>query len=166
METIVQPMIDFLGSHGIPRELIVFIISLFPIVELRGGIIAAMFLQIDWPTAFVICLIGNFLPIPFILLFIRKLFNWMKNTRFVKLVHRLEAKAAAKSKQVEKYKKLGLFLFVAIPLPGTGGWTGALVAALMNMKLKDSLPSILSGILVAGFIMTLLSYGVLGTLLG
>ena len=166
METIVQPLIDFLSSHGIPRELIVFIISLFPILELRGGIIAAMFLQIDWPTAFVICLIGNLLPIPFILLFIRKIFEWMKNTRFVKLVHRLEAKATAKSKKVEKYKKLGLFLFVAIPLPGTGGWTGALVAALMNMKLKDSLPSILLGVLVAGFIMTLLSYGVLGTLLG
>ena len=166
METIVQPLIDFLSSHGIPRELIVFIISLFPILELRGGIIAAMFLQIDWPTAFVICLIGNLLPIPFILLFIRKIFEWMKNTRFVKLVHRLAAKAAAKSKKVEKYKKLGLFLFVAIPLPGTGGWTGALVAALMNMKLKDSLPSILLGVLVAGFIMTLLSYGVLGTLLG
>lgn len=166
MEAIVQPMIDFLSSHGISRELIVFIISLFPILELRGGIIAAMFLQIDWPTAFVICFIGNFLPIPFILLFIRKIFEWMKNTRFVKLVHRLEAKAAAKSKKVEKYKKFGLFLFVAIPLPGTGGWTGALVAALMDMKLKDSLPSILLGIITAGFIMALLSYGVLGNLLG
>ena len=111
-------------------------------------------------------MIGNLLPIPFILLFILKIFDWIRNTRFVKLVDKLEAKAEKKSAKVTKYKKFGLFLFVAIPLPGTGGWTGALIASVLKMRLKDSLPPIIAGVLVAGFVMTLLSYGVLGSLFG
>lgn len=164
MEAFVQSIVETLENNHIPRELIVFMISLFPILELRGGIIAAMFLQLDWPVAYLICFIGNMLPIPFILLFIRKIFEWLKNTRFVKLVHRLEAKAEEKSEKVKRYKKLGLFLFVAIPLPGTGAWTGALIAAMLNMRLKESLPAITLGVLTAGLVMTLLSYGVLGNL--
>lgn len=164
LDSLVYPLIEFLSDNHIPRELIVFIISLFPILELRGGILAAMVLQLDWPTVFIICCIGNLLPIPFILLFIKKIFLWLKNTRFVKLVHKLEKKAAEKSVKVSKYKILGLFFFVAIPLPGTGAWTGALIASLMDMRIKQALPSIFVGVLTAGLIMTLISYGVLGNL--
>ena len=165
MDQLVQSIIDSL-KNAVPAELIIFLISLLPILELRGGILAGTLLGVDWPIAYLICVIGNLLPIPFILLFIRKIFDWMRNTRFVKLVDKLEAKAEKKSAKVTKYKKFGLFLFVAIPLPGTGGWTGALIASVLNMRLKDSLPPIIAGVLVAGFVMTLLSYGVLGSLFG
>ena len=161
MDQLVQSIIDSL-KNAVPAELIIFLISLLPILELRGGILAGTLLGVDWPIAYLICVIGN----PFILLFIRKIFDWMRNTRFVKLVDKLEAKAEKKSAKVTKYKKFGLFLFVAIPLPGTGGWTGALIASVLKMRLKDSLPPIIAGVLVAGFVMTLLSYGVLGSLFG
>ena len=151
MDQLVQSIIDSL-KNAVPAELIIFLISLLPILELRGGILAGTLLGVDWPIAYLICVIGNLLPIPFILLFIRKIFDWMRNTRFVKLVDKLEAKAEKKS--------------VAIPLPGTGGWTGALIASVLKMRLKDSLPPIIAGVLVAGFVMTLLSYGVLGSLFG
>lgn len=166
LDSLVYPIIEFLSDNNIPRELIVFIISLFPILELRGGILAAMMLQVEWPIAFIICCIGNLLPIPFILLFIKRIFLWLKNTRFVKLVHRIEQKAEQKSAKVTKYKKLGLFLFVAIPLPGTGAWTGALIASMLDMRIKQSFPFIALGVVTAGFIMTLLSYGVLGNIFG
>ena len=165
MDQLVQSIIDSL-KNAVPPELIIFLISLLPILELRGGILAGTLLGVDWPIAYLICVIGNLLPIPFILLFIRKIFDWIRNTRFVKLVDKLEAKAEKKSAKVTKYKKFGLFLFVAIPLPGTGGWTGALIASVLKMRLKDSLPPIIAGVLVAGFVMTLLSYGVLGSLFG
>ncbi|WP_411655293.1 COG2426 family protein [Anaeromassilibacillus sp. SJQ-1] len=112
-----------------------------------------------------ICFVGTILPIPFILLFIRQILEWLKNTRFVKLVHRIEAKAEQKSKSIEKYKTFGLFLFVAIPLPGTGAWTGALVAALLNMRFKHAMLSITLGTLTADVIMVVLSYGLLGAIL-
>ena len=118
MDQLVQSIIDSL-KNAVPAELIIFLISLLPILELRGGILAGTLLGVDWPIAYLICVIGNLLPIPFILLFIRKIFDWMRNTRFVKLVDKLEAKAEKKSAKVTKYKKFGLFLFVAIPLPGT-----------------------------------------------
>ncbi len=102
------------------------------------------------------------MPTPFILLFIRQILDWLRNTRFVKLVHRLEAKAEAKSKSIEKYKTFGLYLFVAVPFPGTGAWTGALIAALLGMRFKHAMFSILTGTLTAGLIMCAISYGVLG----
>lgn len=145
MDQLVQSIIDSL-KNAVPAELIIFLISLLPILELRGGILAGTLLGVDWPIAYLICVIGNLLPIPFILLFIRKIFDWMRNTRFVKLVDKLEAKAEKKSAKVTKYKKFGLFLFVAIPLPGTGGWTGALIASVLKMRLKDSLPPIIAGV--------------------
>ena len=135
MDQLVQSIIDSL-KNAVPAELIIFLISLLPILELRGGILAGTLLGVDWPIAYLICVIGNLLPIPFILLFIRKIFDWIRNTRFVKLVDKLEAKAEKKSAKVTKYKKFGLFLFVAIPLPGTGGWTGALIASVLKMRFK------------------------------
>ena len=128
MEHIVTSLVE-LFSETIPGELTVFLLSLMPIIELRGGILAAKLLQLDMLPAFFICLVGTILPTPFILLFINKIFDWMRNTRLVKLVDRLEAKGRSKFDKINRYKTLGLLVFVAIPLPGTGAWTGSLAAA-------------------------------------
>lgn len=158
MESLVGSLVDAL--QGIPGELVIFIISLLPILELRGGLIAASLLNIDLLVAWPICIIGNVLPIPFILLFINKIFDWLKNTWLVKLVNKLEEKAEKGAKKIMEHKKFGLFLFVAIPLPGTGAWTGALVAALFKFKIKDAVISIGLGVLTASVIMSIISYGI------
>ena len=164
MDSMVEAIVQAFSSSA-SRELIIFLVSMMPILELRGGILAASLLNVEWLRAMVICFVGTILPIPFILLFIRRILEWMKNTRFVKLVHRIEAKAEEKSKSIEKYKTLGLFIFVAIPLPGTGAWTGALVAALFGMRFKHAITSIVLGTLTADIIMVILSYGLLGAIL-
>jgi uncharacterized membrane protein len=161
MDQIVQNIVHIFSTTS-SKELIIFIVSMLPILELRGGILAAGMLNVDMVKAFFLCLAGTLLPIPFILLFIRQILDWMRNTRFVKLVHRIEAKAEEKSKSIEKYKTLGLFIFVAIPLPGTGAWTGALIAALLGMRFKHAMISIALGTLAADIIMCIISYGVLG----
>ncbi len=158
MEHLVETLVNSLG--GIPSELVIFIISLFPILELRGGLIAASLLGVNIWRAIPICIVGNILPIPFILLFIEKIFDWLKNTRFVKMINKLEEKAEKGAQKIMKHKKLGLLLFVGIPLPGTGAWTGSLVAALFHFKLKDASISILGGIVMATIIMCLVSYGI------
>ncbi len=164
MEGIVQALVHFF-SNTIPAELTVFLLSLMPVIELRGGILAAKLLSLPmWP-AFFICLVGTLLPTPFILLFIRKIFDWMRNTRFVRLVDRLEAKGRSKFDKINRYKTLGLLIFVAIPLPGTGAWTGSLAAALMKMDFKSAMLSVSVGTLIADVIMCALSYGVLGLVL-
>lgn len=145
----------------LPPELTIFVISLFPILELRGGLIAAAVLGVDFWIAFPICVIGNILPIPFILLFIRKIFDWMRNIKaFKKIVIKLEerAKKKAVTNNKQKYKLWGLFFLVAIPLPGTGGWTGALVADIMDMRIKHAFPIITAGVITAGIIMSLPTY--------
>ena len=142
-------------------ELVVFIISLFPILECRGGMIAASLLGVDYLVALPIAIIGNLLPIPFIFLFIEKIFNLMKKTKFLgKIVTKIENKAMSKSDKITKYKRFGLLLFVGIPLPGTGAWTGALIAVLLKLNLKDSVISILLGVLMATGIMSFISYGI------
>ena len=138
---------------------------MMPIIELRGGIVAAKLLNIELLPAMIICFIGTILPTPFILLFIRKIFDWMRNTRFVKLVNRLEEKGKSKFAQIEKYETFGLLIFVAIPLPGTGAWTGSLVAALMKMPFKNAMISVVGGTLIADIIMCLFSYGLLGAII-
>ena len=144
----------------IPEELIVFIISMLPVVELRGGMIAAKLLDVEFIKAFIICYLGNILPIPFILLFIRRIFNFLKRfSATEKLVEKLEAKTEKNKEKVMKYEAWGLLLFVAIPFPGTGGWTGALMAALLDIRFKRALPIIALGVLIAGFIMSGLTYG-------
>lgn len=166
VETIVNEIVEFFNGK-IPGELTVFLISLLPILECRGALIAAKLFSIPWPTAFIICYIGNILPIPFILIFIKKIFAFMKKHNILKkFIEKLEVRSMRQSSKVEKASGWGLLAFVALPLPGTGGWTGALIAALMDMKLKKSLPIIMIGVLIASFIMTLLSYGVLGAILG
>lgn len=142
-----------------------FFLSMVPIVELRGAIPLGAALGLPWYINYIICVIGNFLPVPFILLFIRSVLNFMKKVpKLDKIALWLEARAAKNSDKVNKYASLGLFVFVALPLPGTGAWTGSLVAALMEMRLKHSLISVFCGVVVAGVILTLISYGALGFL--
>ena len=146
------------------RELIVFLVSLMPILELRGGIIAGFALQMEWLPTFLIAFVGNLIPIPFILLFIRYIFKVLKKTPMRSFVHWCERKADQKSEQIRKYAYLGVFLFVAIPLPGTGAWMGALISALLNMDPKKTFPVIMMGVLTAGIIVSVLSFGVLGSI--
>jgi len=144
-----------------PKEVVAFIISMVPILELRGGLIAASLLGIGVVKAIIICIIGNIIPIPFILFFITPIFNYMKKTSlFRPLVEKLEQKSMAKSDQIKKYEFWGLALFVGIPLPGTGAWTGALIAALLGIDIKKASLSIFVGILIATVIMTIISYGI------
>ena len=166
MEVLVQWFTDNL-SQFISAEMVIFIISMVPILELRGGLLAASLLKIPAATAIPICIIGNIIPIPFILLFIRQIFKLMKKTKiFHGLIEKLENRAMGKSDQIKKYEFWGLMLFVGIPLPGTGAWTGALVASLLLMKFGKAFGAILVGIALATVIMSILSYGVLGVLLG
>lgn len=161
-ETIAEALVGiFQGT--IPEELIIFLVSMMPILELRGGMIAAKLLDVELLRAFVICYIGNILPIPFILLFIRKIFEFLKKfSPTKKLVEKLESSSMRKSEKVKKNSTWGLLTFVAIPLPGTGGWTGALIAALLDMRIKKSFPIIALGVLIANLIMSVFSYGLLG----
>lgn len=159
VETAVNELVAFL-QNKIPEELVAFIISLFPILECRGGMIAARLMEIPFIKAFLICFVGNMLPIPFIILFIRKIFDFLRRfSFFARIIERLEKKTERNKEKVLKYEAWGLLLFVAIPLPGTGGWTGALMAALLDIRMKKSLPIIALGVLIAGFIMSALTYG-------
>ena len=141
----------------------VFLISMVPIIELRGAIPVGAVMELPFWLNYILCVVGNFLPVPFILLFIRKILNWMKTVkRLDKIALWVEEKAQKHSAKVMKGVALGLFLFVAIPLPGTGAWTGSLVAALFDMRMRYALPAIFLGVCVAGLIMTLGSYGIVG----
>lgn len=145
------------------KYIIVFIISMIPILELRGGLLAASMLGLPMWQSYLICLIGNIIPIPFILWLINPLFRYMRKWPGIgKFVLWCEKKADSKKDQIEKLKYWGLFLFVGIPLPGTGAWTGCLIAALLNLDKKKSLISAIAGVLMAGIIMLILSYGILG----
>ncbi len=157
MENIVNTLVGWLG--GLPPLLIVAFLSMLPILELRGGIIAAAILGVDWRIALPVCMLANAFPVPFIVLFIDKILAWMKKTRMKKIVLWLEEKANKGSKKVNKYKRFGLFLFVAVPLPTTGAWTGSLVASLFRINVKDAFISIFLGIVAAGLIMSIVSYG-------
>ena len=156
-------------SGKVGKEFIIFLISMVPILELRGGLLAAGPALLDVPMwqAIPICFIGNLVPIPFILLLITKIFDWMKGTKKLKpLVEKLEHKAMSQSANIEKYEFWGLVAFVVIPLPGTGAWTGSLIAALLGIRFRKAFPAIVLGLVIATFIMTVLSYTVLGTIFG
>lgn len=164
MEHLVNDLLGLINSELSP-ELIVFFISLIPVLELRGGMLAASILGVDWKIAMIICIIGNIIPVPFILFFIKKIFWLLRNTSFAHVIDRIERKALEKSKKIFKYRNLGLYFFVAIPFPGTGAWTGALVAALFNIRIKKAILSITLGVFTAAIIMAVLSYGVLGIII-
>ena len=159
----------FDGLRSIPfgKELIVFLISLMPILELRGGLIAAALLGLNIVPAFIICIIGNLLPIPFILWFITPIFNKLKKTKHLsKFVNKIEKKALSKKDKIEKAEFWGLFFFVGITLPGTGGWTGSLIASLIDMDKKKAMLAITCGVLLAGLIVGSLSFGLLKGIIG
>lgn len=162
-ESLVPWMISHLQG-SISKEVIVFIVSLLPILELRGGILAGYALGMDYVSTFIIAFIGNLLPIPFILLFIRFIFKVLKKTPAKKIVLWCENRAEEKSDSIRKYAYWGLYLFVAIPLPGTGAWMGALIAALLRMEIKKVLPTIIIGLITAGIIVSILSFGLLNAL--
>ena len=155
-------MIDVIVNYlsGINGYLTVFLISMLPIVELRGAIPVGVGLDLNWLWTYIICVIGNMIPVPFIILFIRPIIEFLLKTKYLRGIgEKIRNRTMSKSGKITKYKMFGLFLFVAIPLPGTGAWTGAMLAGLMDMRLKDSVPMILLGVIVAGILMMGISYG-------
>lgn len=140
---------------------------MIPLIELRGSIIFGAAMGIPWQHAFLVSFLGNILPVPFLILLARPIFAWLKTTRLLagftqKVEDRLMKKADKVT--VQKYSAVGLFLFVAIPLPGTGAWSGSLIAALLDVKMRYALPAVIAGVFAAGVIMTVASYGLLGAI--
>lgn len=147
--------------------LITFLMAMVPVVELRGAIPYGVIAGLSVPAAFILAVLGNLAPIPFLVVFTRKVFEWLrtKSEGLDRFVRKMEDKADQKKDIVQKYEFFGLMILVAIPLPGTGAWTGALVAAMLDMRLKRAMPAIIVGVLVAGIIVTTVTYGA-GALLG
>lgn len=170
-EKIVNLIVGSLGSLiAIPfmKEIIVFIISMCPILELRGGLIAASLFDMDPIISYIICMVGNILPIPFILWLINKVLKWMRNSKNKKIngvANWLDKKVDKHKGQIEKYGYWGLVLFVGIPLPGTGAWTGCLIASVLEMDRKKSFLAALAGVFIASVIMMLLSFGILSNII-
>lgn len=164
MDFLVEFFIDLFG--GISKDLIIFIISLMPILELRGGLLAASLLDVEFVRAAIICVLGNVLPIPIVLLFLKKVLDLFEKWKVTKkIVDWLLKKVESKREQIDKYGYWGLVIFVGIPLPGTGAWTGALLAVVLGLNRKKSFVCILLGVLMAAIIMSILSYGILGSIL-
>ena len=170
VEQIVEIIINIFGGlKSIPfgRELSVFAISLMPILELRGGLIAAALLDLNPITSYIISIIGNVLPVPFILWLINSILNWMRNSKkFKGIANWLDGKVNKHKAQIEKYGFWGLVIFIGIPLPGTGAWTGCLIAAVLNMDRKKAFLAATLGILMASVIMMLVSFGLLKAIIG
>lgn len=155
----------FLETVG--KELCVLFCSMLPIIELRGAIPLGAAFGLPWWQNYLIAVAGNILPVPIILLFVKAVLSWMARCRvrlFNQIANKMFAKAEKNREKIEKYAFWGLTLFVAIPLPATGAWTGTLVAALFDMKFWKSLLAALIGVMIAGVIMTLVSYGVVAAI--
>lgn len=154
--------VSALSTINMNSILMTFLISMVPIVELRGAIPIGVAAGLSIKTAIIISVIGNLIPVPFIILFIKRIFAWMRkvNPKLDGLVTHFENKAEEKSDVVKKYALLGLVLFVGIPLPGTGAWTGSLIAAMLNMPVKRSAIAISIGVVMAGIIISFATYGV------
>lgn len=164
MEHLVKTIIELFS--GANRELIVFIISILPILELRGGLLAASLLKVNFLSGYIISIIGNILPIPLVLLFLEKIFNFLKKSKYLeKIITKFENKVLSKKGQIDKYGYLGLMLFVGIPLPGTGAWTGSALAVLLHLNRKKSFIYIILGVILASIIMSIVSYGILGNII-
>ncbi len=159
MQELCQTIQEFLTAHGIPDELVVFLISVMPILECRLGMFTAIvLLQMNVFKGFIISFLGNILPIPFILLLINWIFELLKKVpKINKLIFWLEDRTLKKRDKIDKYGIWGLLFFVAIPLPGTGGWTGALLASLLHLDKKKSFGVIAIGVFIAGLIISILS---------
>ena len=141
-------MISWLTQTVAGQAVSTFFISMVPVIELRGGLPYGIALGLDYPLALTMAVLGNMVPVPFVIVYIRKIFRWLRRISPLceHFVGTLEHKAHLKGKTVQKYSTLGLFILVAIPLPGTGAWTGALVAAFLDMRLKRAVPAIFLGV--------------------
>ncbi len=154
-------MIEFLTTYA-GKVISTFVVALVPVIELRGAIPWAFAQGLDIWTSAVVSIVGNMVPVPFIIIFIRKIFELMRriSPKLDGVVTKMENKAEKHRETVNRYKFWGLLILVAIPLPGTGAWTGALVAAMMEMRLKDAVPSIFFGVIVAAIIVGMVTCGV------
>ena len=155
-------ILNWLTTSGGGKFCFTVLVSMIPVVELRGGIPFGVSLGLGVPAAYLAAVIGNILPVPFIIVYIRRIFQWMRRTlpRLDRMVDALERKAHLKGKTISRYKYLGLAVFVAIPLPGTGAWTGALAAAFLDMPLRRAMPAITLGVLIAGVLISVLTFGI------
>ncbi len=169
-EKLVHAILGLFGgvtSIAYGKEIIVFIISLMPILELRGGLIAAALLGLDPVPSYIISMIGNILPVPFILLLINKVLVWMRKSKINflnKTANWLYEKVEKNKGQIEKYGYLGVILFVGIPLPGTGAWTGSLIASVLELDRKKTFLAVLAGVVIASIIMMILSFGLIANI--
>ena len=156
-------MFEWMTGTVAGKLITTFFISMVPIVELRLGLPYGIALGLEYPLALMAALLGNMVPVPFIIVYIKRVFEWMRRhmPRLDALVTRLEDRANFKGETVQKYGPWGLLLFVAIPLPGTGAWTGALIAALLDLRTSKAVPVIMLGVCIAAAIMTLVTYGVI-----
>ena len=163
--TIVESLLgafEALGSIKFGKEILVFIISILPILELRGGLIAASLLGLKPIPSYIISMIGNMLPVPFILLFISSILDWMRRSKhFKKFANFLDKKVEKNKKSIEKYGYWGLVIFVGIPLPGTGAWTGCLIASVLGLDKKKAFWATFLGVFMASIIMMFISFGLL-----
>ena len=156
-------LMQWLTDTELGKLTFTMLVSMVPVIELRGGMpFGAVALGLSPAEALIASVIGNMIPIPFIIVYIRRILKWMRRRipRLGRLVDTVERKAHLKGRTVTKYKYLGLYIFVAIPLPGPGAWTGGLVAAFLDMPLRKAIPSILFGVITAGLIMTFLTHAV------
>ena len=160
-------MIDWLTGTVVGKMCATFFISMLPVVELRFGLPFGIAQGLEYPLALMAALLGNMAPVPFIIVYIKRIFAWMRMhmPRMNAVLTKLEDRAHLKGETVEKYGHWGLLIFVAIPLPGTGAWTGALIAALLNIRTAKAVPVILIGVCIAAAIMTLITYGVIHVVL-
>lgn len=161
-------MIELIESYlsSVNKDLAVLIVSMLPVIELRGAIPFGIGLGMHWLRALSISVLGNMLPVPFVIWLIRPLVEWLMRTKTLsKLGAWLDERTKKKGESVNRYKKLGLFILVAIPLPGTGAWTGAMVSGLLDMRLKDAVPAIFCGVLAAAVLVVGITQG-FGYLLG
>lgn len=159
MEQLATNLTNSLQEAGISPLMVVFVISLLPILELRGGLIAAAILGVDYVPALLVSILGNALPVPLILWLVTPLFTWLKKRKRIRpFVEKIENRALKKKDKVEKAEFWGLLLFVGIPLPGTGAWTGSLLATILGIDLKKGVPAVCFGILLAAAIMSAITY--------
>lgn len=149
------------------KMIMTFAMAMVPVVELRGAIPYGVGAGLSLPVSIALSILGNLVPVPFIILFIRKIFGWLRkmSSRLNNLVTRLEQRANKKADVVHRYEFWGLVLLVAIPLPGTGAWTGALVAAMMDLRMKKAFPAIALGVVIAAVVVSVITYGI-GALIG
>ena len=155
-------MIAWLTESTLGKLLQTFLISMVPVLELRAGIPYGVSLGLDYHAAALAAILGNLFPVPIIILFVRQVFAWLrkKSGRLDAWISGMENKAELKGEKVRRYGALGLVLLVAIPLPGTGAWTGALVAVVLGLRMRDALPAIIVGVVIAAAIVLGLTYGV------